>query len=1005
MIGTSQLINAFSRPCFTDTTDIFKDGSGVALYGLDYDASGGGSGKFGDAAIFNGSSSKIVTGLTLPADSSMSFSLWFKTATTGVNQSLFGEADSNFSNLSIRIGLWWANDNNIYVWIANGSSQWYSFIAGVSYLDGNWHNFVLSINGTSVKLYADGSQTPIIDATSSVSFGTAGVTPLTIGAPGSAYSGYFWTGSVDQVRIFNTALTPSQVTQLYQENNSTVGTHLFGCIANYNLDGSAKESMGTTAYDGTETDITYTYDGTPTAVDFGVGGKTNYGARFNGSSSKITLPSGFLDSSTTLSFSIWVNPSSFVNFTGILDKYVGSTSGWALDVPSSTNRLPRIVVYDGANKDVIATTALTLGSWTHIVGTISTSEMKIYVNGSLEGTTSISTLTTNTTPVVIGGDGVSTFAFNGNIDQVRVFNKALSSAEVGKLYGNGAGEIACKYTATTTNVNYPVTNTAYYKLDNSAIDETGSYNGTETNIEYRFGRYGQAAVFNGSSSIITATQPSGLNGPCTYSAWLKTTSSSYQSIITVGSVTGSHTAGVNLFVNSGKLSCQTGNGSNVENSNVNSTSNINTGNWVHCAVVVAGSTQGSSIKVYVNGEEEGSGTANNTAIVAASSESLCLGGRILSGSQSTFLNGSLDQVRIYSSALSASQVTQLYNEKPEVDTSNFKAVLYEGNGGTNFISNVGFQPDLVWVKARDDAHDHVLYDTVRGVGSGKALSSNATYAQGAYDAAYGFLDTFEATGFVAKTGSSFANYTNKNNESYAAWCWKGGGEAVQNNDGTIQGANCIVSANTEAGFSIVKYTGDNSVSATVGHGLSDAEMIILKDLTVGTNQWRVWHKDLTASNWIYLSLSLAQVTAATDGGIRYVDSNTFGFINGTTAGVEGVNYTSSQYIAYVWKSISGYSKIGSYNGLGTSAVTETGLGFKPSWVLIKNITNSANWNIYDSRIAGSDVANFIAYPNLSNSIISGSHTVTMQTDGFQVSATDHLQNNKSGNTYIYMAFK
>jgi hypothetical protein len=127
-----------------------------------------------------------------------------------------------------------------------------------------------------------------------------------------------------------------------------------------------------------------------------------------------------------------------VNFTGILDKYIGSASGWTLDVPSSTNRLPRIVVYDGANKDVIATTALTLGSWTHIVGTISTSEMKIYVNGSLEGTTSISTLTTNTTPVVIGGDGVSTFAFNGNIDQVRIYDTVLSSADVTALYGETA---------------------------------------------------------------------------------------------------------------------------------------------------------------------------------------------------------------------------------------------------------------------------------------------------------------------------------------------------------------------------------------------------------------------------------------------------------------------------------------------------------------------------------------------------------------------------------------
>jgi hypothetical protein len=174
-------------------------------------------GKFGFAGAFNGSSSKMVTGLTLPADSSMSFSLWFKTSTTGVNQSLFGEADSNFSNLSIRIGLWFDSSNVIYVWIANGSSQWYTTLAGVSYLDDNWHNFVLSIDGTSVKLYADGASTPVIDTTSSVTFGTAGVTPLTIGAPGSAYAGYFWTGAIDQVRIYDAVLSAADVSTLYKE--------------------------------------------------------------------------------------------------------------------------------------------------------------------------------------------------------------------------------------------------------------------------------------------------------------------------------------------------------------------------------------------------------------------------------------------------------------------------------------------------------------------------------------------------------------------------------------------------------------------------------------------------------------------------------------------------------------------------------------------------------------------------------------------------------------------
>ena len=214
----------------------------------------------------------------------------------------------------------------------------------------------------------------------------------------------------------------------------------------------------------------------------------------------------------------------------------------------------------------------------------------------------------------------------------------------------------------TTDIFGGSTGKALYSMDYDASDTSGVYDGTPTDVDFGVGgQINTGARFNGSSSIITATQPSGINGPCSYSIWLKTTSSSYQSIITVGSVTGSHTAGVNLFVNSGKLSCQTGNGSNTENTTLNSTSNVDTGNWVHCVVTVAGSTQGSAIKIYVNKTNETSGTANNTAIVTATGEKLCLGGRILSGSQSTFLNGSLDQARIFTKELNQQQMLLITN--------------------------------------------------------------------------------------------------------------------------------------------------------------------------------------------------------------------------------------------------------------------------------------------------------------------------------------------------------
>ena len=199
-------------------------------------------------------------------------------------------------------------------------------------------------------------------------------------------------------------------------------------------------------------------------------------------------------------------------------------------------------------------------------------------------------------------------------------------------------------------------------------------------------------------------------------------------------------------------------------------------------------------------------------------------------------------------------------------TNYFDTKLYTGNGTNKSISTLNFAPGLTWVKARDAAHDHVLVDSVNGAGSNKGLSSNATYYEGQYTATYGYISSLDSNGFTVSAGSSYANYTNVNNEDYVSWNWKAGGTAVA---GTGSGVtNVLISANRDAGFSIVKYTGGNSASDTVNHGLTDAEMIILKDLSDGTHNWRVWQKDLTANNWLYLNLTNAQSSAAVDGGIR-----------------------------------------------------------------------------------------------------------------------------------------
>ena len=104
-------------------------------------------------------------------------------------------------------------------------------------------------------------------------------------------------------------------------------------------------------------------------------------------------------------------------------------------------------------------------------------------------------------------------------------------------------------------------------------------------------------------------------------------------------------------------------------------------------------------------------------------------------------------------------------------------------------------------------------------------------------------------------GYSTAQYagTNQSGQDYVAWCWKAGGDAVTNNDGSI---TTQVSANPDAGFSIVKWTSSGNTSVTsMGHGLGKTpKFMIHKRLGVADN-WFVYHSDIQTNNRQYLRLN------------------------------------------------------------------------------------------------------------------------------------------------------
>ena len=229
-----------------------------------------------------------------------------------------------------------------------------------------------------------------------------------------------------------------------------------------------------------------------------------------------------------------------------------------------------------------------------------------------------------------------------------------------------------------------------------------------------------------------------------------------------------------------------------------------------------------------------------------------------------------------------------------------------------------------------------------------------------------------------------------------AWCWKAGNNYVSNINGTNKSA--IVNANTANGFSIIKYTGTSASSQSVGHGLtSTPELVMIKKLT-GSESWIVWYPGASTTNFLELNGSSATQTGATWGGTH--SSTVVNLQDGPSARSSS---DGQEYIAYVWHSVAGFSKIGKYTGNGSSQ-NITGLGFQPDFVMNKAIDSSHDWNITDSARGNQKGLN----PN--TTAVEGAQSpfgVTFISDGFTVADNSGGGASVNGNgiEYLYMAFK
>jgi len=322
----------------------------------------------------------------------------------------------------------------------------------------------------------------------------------------------------------------------------------------------------------------------------------------------------------------------------------------------------------------------------------------------------------------------------------------------------------------------------------------------------------------------------------------------------------------------------------------------------------------------------------------------------------------------------------------------FSPKLYTGDGSTQAITGVGFQPDMVWGKQRTDAGANwFVFDAVRGATKFIESDTNAVESTEATS-----LTAFDADGFSL---GAFAQ-SNENLKTMVSWNWKMG--TTSGIGGSPSTTPTAYSFNATAGQSAIQYTGTSVAgggpTATLPHGLGVAPaFIILKNYTAASRDWYVYHQYLGNTQRIYLNQNTAATTSSTAWNDTSPTSTLF-----TVGTNEAVNENTSNLIAYCFAEKQGYSKFSSYTGNGNADGPMIYTGFRPAWILTKKTTATVDWWVFDDKRIGYNPNQYRLLANTSSAETSVGY-VDFLSNGFKWRSSDG-DINGSGDVFVYAAF-
>ena len=333
----------------------------------------------------------------------------------------------------------------------------------------------------------------------------------------------------------------------------------------------------------------------------------------------------------------------------------------------------------------------------------------------------------------------------------------------------------------------------------------------------------------------------------------------------------------------------------------------------------------------------------------------------------------------------------------------FNPLLYTGNGGTNNITGLGFQPDFTWIKIRNTPSNGPLVDSSRG--TNKIIFSQITDTE----VTSANLTSFDSDGFSLDGTSDYLANFNGNTNTYASWNWRANGGTTSTN--TEGDTNSTVQVDPSGHFSIVLGTGDNDSwgnSQTFGHGLSAAPTCIIgKQRTDNADEWQVFFSDYggatiggsnAACNSLVLNSHVALYTNQSYKGWGGVMPTSTVF---TLDGNNLVGNTHT-FVCYCFANCEGYIKSGSYAANGNANGVFVYTGFRPAWVMIKAVDTGAEWTVYDDKRDPFNEADHVLQMDIHDAERTDLDEIDILSNGFKCLATGG-RTNQSGKHYVYLA--